>query len=200
MKSTDATVLLIAISHYFSAIIFCIFSKLTFSKIERPTLLRNYFTYFVIFQCAHIFISRIIYIGQENSFWELYNILSYGLPLCILIAFTFRKECFVWFYFIYSIGTVLYYILNIFEPNMILRFNLYVIVEHLLIISLYLWYLNKNFNEEFLRSFDAFKFWLLDFDKKEALWAFVPFVVFAIIVVLIIIIKFRHVIVTRMLP
>lgn len=202
MMLKENLVLVWAIVHYLSPVVFFILSKINLFKVDRRTLLNNYFTYFVIFQCAFILFARIIFIDQKSSFWVFENILFLGLPLITMIVFAFKKESFLWFYLVFSIGTIIYYVLNAFEPNMSLSKNLNVILEHLVILVLYFWYLNRNFKDEFSKSFKAFKIWLLDFDKKEAFWALAPFLailILGVIILLIIIFKFRHVIAGRVI-
>ena len=132
----------------------------------------------------------------NTSFLGVDKLLFLALPLIIFIAFAFKKTNFIWFYFIFSLGTIIYYILNALEPNMSLRLNLYVIIENLLILIFYFWYINRKFKEDYLKSIKHFKFWLLDFDKKEAFWALSP--LFAILMVMVAIAyKFKNVIFAR---
>lgn len=195
LLKNENLVLVWALLHYVSPILFFVFSKLSSFQLKPRTLRTNFFSYFIIFQCVYIVLARLTFF--DGSIWGLSNFLFLGVPLITAVYFFFQKDAFIWFYTLFSVGTVIYYILNIFEPRMSVGLNLNVIIEHLLILILYFWHLNKNYKEELSRSYNSLKFWALDFDKKEAFWALFPVMVFVavwLIIFVIIAFKFRNVI------
>lgn len=202
IKTTMKNLILVwAFIHYLSPIVFILLSKISYFKIKEKSLFKNYFSYFIIYQCSEILLARLIFNGGFHTLWNSSNLLFLVLPLIVLIAFFLKKDSFVWLYSAFSIGTILFYILNIFEPKMSLRLNMNVIIEVSLILILYLWYLRHYFKEEFSKSYSSLKFWLFDFDAKHAKSYAIPFLILVAVygvVAIIIIFKFKHVISAKM--
>lgn len=148
----DDAIFIWGIINYLSPLIFFILSRISLFKLKRKNLLNNYFSFFIVFECAWILLARLVFRDASKSPFDLNNILFLLSPLSVVILFVARKNFFVWFYVIFSAGTIIYCILNIFEPNMSLRLNMNVIVPNAIYLILFFVYLYKNFKEELCES------------------------------------------------
>lgn len=189
-----------ALVGFFSSLIFFILSRIPKLQVRDKTILNNYFTYYIVFQCAHILLARVLFAGRNNP-WDLDSFLFRIIPMILIVLFILKKDIFVRIYFAFSTGSIAFYILNVFEPRMSFKINMYVIVPILIESSLYYIYLRKNFKTQLQNSYNNLKIWALDFDRKQALFHVAPVIAIALLysmVLIIIVFKFRHVIAARL--
>lgn len=186
------------LTHFLSPLVFFALSRSKRFDFQR-TLLDNFFTYFLVFQIAHILVGRLVF--DEGHTLEFSSVLFLFLPVVLIMTFFIKSRAFIWLYSSYATGTALYYLLNMIEPRMSVFLNMSVITEYVILQISYLWYLKKYHYVEFIKTIEELKSWLNDYDKRRALWMLSP-LIFVIggylLVFLVILFKFKHVIFARL--
>lgn len=137
---------------YVSPILFFLASKFFPVNREKISVFRNYFTYFILYHTAQILIMRIGYKTVYFEKFEWNNLILIALPILVLLSYFLKKQLFFLLYSVFSLGTIVIYTFNIFQPGMSLKMNLYVIIEYALCWLTYLFYLKYKFSFKFFKS------------------------------------------------
>jgi hypothetical protein len=120
------------------------------TRLEMPSLRKNYFSYYVIASCSLMVLARLFFV---YDYWEAQNIILILVPILTILFFLFRLPQFVFLYFIFSTGTLLIYTIYSVYPEVNLRSYLPHILAELLQLSLFGLYLLRFHKAELVKSF-----------------------------------------------
>lgn len=189
----ESFVILLASAPLTLGLICLIISLIPVCKIKNSNVFLNYYSIYIILELFFVIVARLYINSRSVSFSDF---MFLALPSTVIVLWALKKKMFIWLFVAYSIGMMLFYSINAFEPRMSITTNFQVVIFHALVMSSYLLFLNVKYRHEFVRSLKEFRFWLNDYDKKiarDALFPYVAMGVVYIIIILIVVIKFHRV-------